>query len=121
MKNRWLAAVSTVGIHLSIGSVYSWSVFLKPITRQMVWSLKNVQLTFSIFILFLGLSAALLGYLVEKHGPRRTGILSAVFFGLGIGCSGLAIQMKSLYGLYLCYGVPGGLLGAGANGWLMVR
>jgi OFA family oxalate/formate antiporter-like MFS transporter len=114
MKNRWLIAVSAVGIHLSIGSVYSWSVFSKPIIQQTGWSLKNVQFTFSISILFLGLSAALLGHLVEKLGPRKTGMFAAVFFGVGIAGTGLAILMKSLYGLYLCYGVLGGIgLGVG--------
>ncbi len=114
MKNRWLVAASTVGIHLSIGSVYSWSVFSKPITQQMGWSFKDVQLTFSIAILFLGLSAALLGHLVEKYGPRKTGMIAAIFFGAGIGGAGLAIQMKSIVALYFCYGVLGGIgLGVG--------
>ena len=114
MKNRWLIAASAVGIHLSIGSVYSWSVFSKPIIQQMGWSLENVQFTFSISILFLGLSAALLGHLVEKLGPRKTGMLAAAFFGIGIAGSGLAILMKNIYGLYFCYGVLGGIgLGVG--------
>ena len=26
MKNRWLIALAAVGIHISIGSVYAWSV-----------------------------------------------------------------------------------------------
>jgi len=114
IKNRWLIAASGVGIHLSIGSVYSWSIFSKPITQQMGWALKDVQLTFSISILFLGLSAALLGRFVEKYGPRKAGTAAALFFGLGIGCSGLAILAKNIYLLYLGYGVLGGIgLGVG--------
>ncbi|NJW55676.1 OFA family MFS transporter, partial [Salinimicrobium sp. CDJ15-91] len=31
VKNRWLIAASAVGIHLSIGSVYAWSVFTTPL------------------------------------------------------------------------------------------
>lgn len=113
-KNRWLIALSAVAIHLSIGSVYAWSVFTKPITTQLGWGLKDVQFTFSIAILFLGLSAAFLGHFVEKHGPRRSGTLSSIFFGLGIIGSGLAIQLHSLYLLYFCYGVLGGIgLGVG--------
>jgi OFA family oxalate/formate antiporter-like MFS transporter len=114
VKNRWLIAASGVGIHLSIGSVYSWSIFSKPITHQLGWALKDVQLTFSISILFLGLSAALLGRFVEKYGPRKAGTAAAFFFGLGIGCSGLAILTKNITALYLCYGVLGGIgLGVG--------
>lgn len=114
MKNRWLIAVSAVGIHMSIGSVYSWSVFTKPIMKELGWGLKDVQFTFSIAILFLGLSAALLGRFVEKYGPRKAGTFASLFFGMGIAASGLAVNMKNIYALYLCYGVLGGIgLGVG--------
>ncbi|NGQ94982.1 OFA family MFS transporter [Brevibacillus sp. SYP-B805] len=114
LKNRWLIAAAAVGIHLSIGSVYAWSVFTKPITSQFGWGLSEVQLTFSIAILFLGLSAAFLGHYVEKHGPRKSGTLAAIFFGVGIAGSGLAINLESITLLYLFYGVLGGIgLGVG--------
>ena len=114
VKNRWLIALAAVGIHISIGSVYAWSVFTKPITTQFGWDLGDVTFTFSIAILFLGLSAAFLGHYVEKHGPRKAGILASIFFGVGIVGSGFAIQMSSLPLLYLCYGVLGGIgLGVG--------
>ncbi|MFS0861236.1 OFA family MFS transporter [Fredinandcohnia sp. 179-A 10B2 NHS] len=113
-KNRWLIAASAVGIHLSIGSVYAWSVFTKPIEGQFGWDLTDISLTFSIAILFLGLSAAFLGHFVEKYGPRKAGMLSAIFFGVGITGSGLAINLESLPLLYLFYGVLGGIgLGVG--------
>ncbi|MHC4872138.1 MAG: L-lactate MFS transporter [Planctomycetota bacterium] len=113
-KNRWLIALSAVGIHISIGSVYAWSVFTKPLVNSFDWSLKEVQFTFSLAITFLGLSAAFLGRFVEKHGPRKAGILSAVFFGVGLLGSGLAVKMENLYLLYLFYGVIGGIgLGCG--------
>lgn len=113
-KNRWLIAAAAVGIHISIGSVYAWSVFTNPIMSQYGWELRQVQLTFSIAILFLGLSAAFLGSYVEKHGPRKSGILASIFFGLGITGSGLAMKMGNLPLLYLCYGVLSGIgLGVG--------
>lgn len=34
-KNRWLIATSAVGIHLSIGSVYAWSVFTNPLHQTL--------------------------------------------------------------------------------------
>lgn len=113
-KNRWLIAASAVGIHISIGSVYAWSVFTKPIEAKFGWDLTDISLTFSIAILFLGLSAAFLGHFVEKYGPRKAGILSSIFFGIGIAGSGLAINLESLPLLYLFYGVLGGIgLGVG--------
>ncbi|RSK29474.1 MFS transporter [Bacillus sp. HMF5848] len=114
MKNRWLIAVSAVGIHISIGSVYAWSNFTNPLIDEFGWSAKQVQFTFSLAILFLGLSAAFLGHFVEKYGPRKAGLLAAGFFGAGIIGSGLAVNVGSLPLLYVTYGVLGGIgLGVG--------
>lgn len=114
VKNRWLIAASAVGIHISIGSVYAWSVYTKPLIAQFGWGLKETQFTFSLAIFFLGLSAAFLGHYLEKHGPRKSGLLAAIFFGAGIAGSGLAIKLGSLPLLYLSYGILGGIgLGIG--------
>ncbi|WP_409300456.1 OFA family MFS transporter [Peribacillus sp. SCS-155] len=113
-KNRWLIALSAVGIHISIGSVYAWSNFTNPLINEFGWTTKQVQFTFSLAILFLGLSAAFLGHFVEKHGPRKAGLLAAGFFGAGIIGSGLAVNLGSLPLLYITYGVLGGIgLGVG--------
>ena len=135
MKNRWLIAASAVGIHISIGSVYAWSVVSKPLMKQFNLSLTEVSIAFSIAIFFLGMSAAFFGHFVENKGPRKSGSLAAVFFGLGIVGSGLvvklapayndivftlghigshAINLKFIYLIYLTYGVLGGCgLGTG--------
>jgi MFS transporter, OFA family, oxalate/formate antiporter len=113
-KNRWLIALSAVGIHISIGSVYAWSVFTGPLQKHLGWGLSQISFTFSLAILFLGLSAAFLGHFVEKYGPRAAGTLCAIFFGIGIAGAGLAVQLESLPLLYLFYGVLGGIgLGVG--------
>lgn len=113
-KNRWLIAAAAVGIHISIGSVYAWSNFTNPLKDLFGWSDSEVALTFSIAILFLGLSAAFLGHFVEKHGPRKSGLLAAIFFGVGIAGSGLAVLIGSKVLLYIFYGVLGGIgLGVG--------
>ncbi|CAM3848506.1 L-lactate MFS transporter [Alkalicoccus chagannorensis] len=114
LKNRWLIALAAVGIHISIGSVYAYSVFQNPLENQFGWSLGAVSMAFSIAILFLGLSAAFMGHFVEKHGPRRSGLVSASFFGVGMIGSGLAVDMESLWMFYLTYGVLAGIgLGIG--------
>lgn len=114
VKNRWLIALSAVGIHISIGSVYSWSVFSKPLIKMFGWNLKDVSLTFSLAIIFLGLSAAFMGKWVEKQGPKRAATLAACFFGAGLLGAGFSILLKSLPLLYLTYGMIGGIgLGIG--------
>ncbi|BAB06247.1 OFA family MFS transporter [Halalkalibacterium halodurans] len=113
-KNRWLIALAAVGIHISIGSVYAWSVFTNPLIEQFGWGLGEVSLTFSIAIAFLGVSAAFMGHFVEKHGPRKSGMVAASFFGLGTLGAGLAVSLESLWLLYFSYGVLGGFgLGVG--------
>ena len=114
MKNRWLIALSAIGIHICIGSVYAWSVLIKPIMSEMGFSLKSTQWTFSLAILFLGLSASFLGGFVEKRGPKKSGLLASFLFGAGMLGSGLALSLHSLPLLYLFYGVIGGMgLGIG--------
>lgn len=113
-KNRWLIALSAVGIHICIGSVYAWSVLTKPIMKELGSGLKETQWTFSLAILFLGLSAAFLGSYVEKYGPRKSGLFAAAFFCTGLLGTGLAITLKSMLLLYISYGIIGGIgLGTG--------
>ena len=113
-KNRWLIALAGVGIHISIGSVYAWSVFTTPLQESIGWSLSQVSFTFSIAILFLGLSAAFMGHFVEAKGPRKSGLVSTVFFALGMITAGFGIQLEMLWLLYVGYGVLGGIgLGIG--------
>lgn len=113
-RNRWLIAASAVGIHISIGSVYAWSVLSRPVMEAMGASLSEVTGIFSIAILFLGFSAAFLGRLVETMGPKWSGLLSALFFCAGLLGTALAIFMKSMGLLYLFYGCVGGIgLGVG--------
>lgn len=114
IKNRWLIAASAVGIHVSIGAVYAYSVFKNPLLEELGWSFTQTAWAFSIAILFLGLSASFLGRKVEKMGPRKSGMLAASFYGAGLILSGLAMQTESVYLFYFGYGVVSGIgLGVG--------
>ncbi|WP_302255628.1 L-lactate MFS transporter [Sutterella wadsworthensis] len=113
-RNRVGIALSAVGIHASIGSVYAWSVLTKPVMAEMGISLSSTTWAFSIAILFLGLSAAFLGKFVERIGPRASGLLSMLFFCSGLIGTALAVSMKSVALLYFFYGAVGGIgLGIG--------
>jgi OFA family oxalate/formate antiporter-like MFS transporter len=82
--------------------------------QEMGFTLKETTWTFSLAILFLGLSAGVLGGYVEKYGPRRSGLVSTVFFGTGMFGTALALYLQSLPLLYVSYGVIGGIgLGIG--------
>lgn len=114
IKNRWLIALSAVGIHISIGSVYAYSVITNPVKDIFDVEGSVIKWAFKIAILLLGLSAAFLGRWVEKVGPKISGTTAGLFYGIGILGSGLAIQLESLALFYLCYGFIGGIgLGLG--------
>ena len=114
IKNRWLIAASAVGIHISIGSVYAYSVMTNPVKDVFDVDGSVIKWAFKIAILLLGLSAAFLGRWVEKVGPKVSGTTAGIFYGVGILGSGLAVQLESLWLFYLCYGVIGGIgLGLG--------
>jgi len=114
MKNRWLIAVSAVGVHISIGSVYAYSAWKMPLENMLGWTATNTSMAFSIAIFFLGLSAAILGRVIEKHGPSKGGLLSATFFSIGLFGSALAVYMESIGLFYLFFGVISGIgLGLG--------
>ena len=68
-RNRWLIALSAMGLHLCIGSVYAWSVLTKPIMESMGFTLKETTWTFSLAILFLGLSAGFWAVSSRKSVP----------------------------------------------------
>ena len=108
-KNKWLIVLSAIGIHICIGSVYAWSVLARPIMEATGFSLKDVTWTFSLAILFLGLSAGFLGNLVEKNGPRKSGLVAATLFCLGLIGTAFALTQKSLILMYLSYGMIGGI------------
>ncbi len=114
--NRWLVPPASIMIHLCIGSVYAWSVFNPPLTRQLGvvapaaddWSLSSVVWIFSVAIVFLGLAAAFGGKWLEKVGPRMVGVVAATCWGGGFVLGSVGISTHQLWLIYLGYGVIGG-------------
>jgi MFS family permease len=120
--NRWMVPPAALCVHLCIGQAYAFSVFNLPMTRLIGitqsapgdWKLTDLGWIFSIAIVVLGLSAALLGRWVEEGGPRRAMATAALCFGGGFLVSALGISVHSIWLVYLGYGVLGGIgLGLG--------
>src|SRR3984957_5867696 len=120
--SRWLVPPAALAIHLSIGQVYSFSVFKIPLTRLIGittsapddWSQSQVAWIFSLAIVMLGLSAALFGKWLETAGPRKAMFVAACCFGLGFFISYFGAISHQLWLLYFGYGIVGGVgLGIG--------
>lgn len=108
-KNRWIIALSAVAIHLSIGSIYAYSIYQIPLNESQGWSTSSVTLAFSIAVLVLGFTAAFLGKYVEEYGPRAAGLGAAVLYGLGMIGSGVSVVLGSLPLFLVTFGVIGGM------------
>lgn len=114
MRNRWFIALAAIGLHISIGSVYAWSVLTRPIMVNMGFTLSQTTWTFSLAILMLGLSAGFLGSFAEKIGPKKSGLLAMLFWVTGLFGTAYALSIHNLTLLYLFYGIIGGIgLGIG--------
>lgn len=113
-KNKYMMAAAGMTIQLSIGSVYAYSIWVEPIKNALGWDISLLKNAFMLAICFLGLSAAFLGSFVQKIGPKKAGILAALFYGLGLIGAGFSIHLQSIFLFYLCFGIISGIgLGLG--------
>ncbi len=112
--SKWLIPPAALAVHLSIGQVYAFSVFKTSLVAHFDSSQTAVAAIFSIAIVMLGLSAAVLGTWVERVGPRKAMVAAALCWSSGFLIGSLGIALGSLPILYLGYGVIGGIgLGIG--------
>jgi MFS family permease len=120
--SRWLVPPAALCVHLCIGQAYAFSVFNLPMTKLIGiskagpddFTIPELGWIFTIGIVMLGLSAAILGRWVEEGGPRRAMFTAACCFGAGFLVSALGVSVHSIWIIYLGYGVIGGIgLGLG--------
>jgi MFS family permease len=121
--SRWLIPPAALAVHLCIGEIYGFSVFNVPLTRVIGvsesikgqdWTIPQVGWIYSIGLIMLGLSAALLGRWVERAGPRKTMFASACCFCGGLLLASLGVHLHNIWVIYLGYGFIGGIgLGLG--------
>lgn len=120
--NRWRVPPAALAIHLCIGQIYAYSVFNKPLSQTLGvtqpvegdWSLVQIGYIFSIALFCLGGSAAIFGRWLERVGPRKAMLVSALCFSGGFFLSAIGVWTHQIWLLYLGNGVLGGIgLGLG--------
>ncbi|WP_369375825.1 OFA family MFS transporter [Promicromonospora sp. Populi] len=112
--SRWLIPPAALAIHLCIGQAYATSVYKSALVAHFESSLTAIGIIFSIAIVMLGLSAAVMGTWVERAGPRAAMFASASFWASGFLVGALGIATSQLWLVYLGYGFIGGIgLGIG--------
>jgi OFA family oxalate/formate antiporter-like MFS transporter len=110
-KGRWLLLLICMIINLVLGSIYSWSVFVKPLTdyytgKGMTVTASDAQWPFSVFLAFFAIAMPLTGKYIQKYGPRKVALVGGILCGLGWL---LASISPSVPVLYVTYGLIGGI------------
>ncbi|WP_061933514.1 OFA family MFS transporter [Aureimonas sp. AU22] len=134
--NRWLIPPCALAIHLCIGMAYGFSVFWLPLSRAIGvaqpvacegmtlmtalftttcdWRVSDLLWMYTLFFVVLGGAAAIWGGWLERAGPRKAGLVSAVCWCGGMVISALGIYLHQLWLMWLGSGVIGGIgLGLG--------
>ncbi len=135
--NRWLVPPAALAIHLCIGMAYGFSVFWLPLSKALGikdaikcgpdigffqelfittcdWKVSTLGWMYTLFFVLLGSSAALWGGWLERAGPRKAGVVSAVCWCSGMLISAVGIYYHQFWLMLLGSGVIGGIgLGLG--------
>ncbi|ADX47628.1 MFS transporter [Paracidovorax avenae] len=137
--NRWLVPPAALAIHLCIGMAYGFSVFWLPLSKALStagtgatacpkdmsffaelfatgcdWRVATLGWMYTLFFVFLGCSAAIWGGWLERAGPRKAGVVSALCWCGGMLLSALGIYLHQFWLMILGSGVIGGIgLGLG--------
>ncbi len=105
--NRWWVVLGAVTIQLSLGAIYAWSVFTKPLADA-GWSKTETQIIFSAGLAFFALSTIFSGRLLPRFGPRILSIAGGVLLGLGYILGGI-VNAYSFPLVLLFIGILGGI------------
>ena len=107
--NRWLMAIAGAAVNMTIGTVYAWSVHVKPLETIFGWNATTTSWAFALAIFFLGVGAVIGGRWQDRVGPRTVTITGVIFWSVGNILAGVGTGALNWPWLYLTYGVIGGL------------
>jgi OFA family oxalate/formate antiporter-like MFS transporter len=107
LEHRWVQLTLGLVCMMAISSPqYVWALLTKPMVAAFGVKLSQLQVTFSILIVFQTFLSPVQGYLIDRFGPR-------VLLSIGGALTGLswilAAQAGDLTHLYLTYGLLGGI------------
>ncbi len=117
VNNRWFQLVVSLIAMIMIANLqYAWMLFVQPLQASTGWSLSDIQVAFTLFILCQTWVQPLDGWLIDRLGPR--GFISAAGLLCGLGWAGLgyATTLPQLYTLYCLAGIGAAFVYSGSIG-----
>lgn len=114
-NNRWQLICFGIVIYICLGTVYSWSVFRKPLENLFDIGATQSGLPYMLFLVFYAILMLISGRLIDKYSPKTIIAVGGIVVGLGWVFSGYAWNINVLsitYGIIagsgvgIVYGVP---------------
>ncbi|MEL6334504.1 MAG: OFA family MFS transporter [Cyanobacteria bacterium J06559_3] len=114
-QGRWLLIPLGTTVLLCLGSVYSWSVFRKPLESELGINATESLLPYTLALVFYATFVTITGFCIPRIGTRPTAVIGGVILGLGyllssvatnIGMMTLTYGVISGTGVGTTYGVP---------------
>ncbi|ACK71326.1 major facilitator superfamily MFS_1 [Gloeothece citriformis PCC 7424] len=102
---RWLIIVLGMTAMLCLGTVYSWSIFRKPLESWLNIGATASLLPYTIFLVIYAILMPITGFFIDKFGPRKVIAVGGVVMGLGYFLSSFT---SNIYQLVLTYGMIAG-------------
>ncbi len=106
----WVIVMTSVlGITVSFGSlvIFTFGVFLKPLSGQFGWSRAEVSLAFTLTALMVAVFSPFIGRLVDRVGARKVLLPCVAVYGAAFCCLALVKTLAGLYAIYVLLGVVG--------------
>jgi OFA family oxalate/formate antiporter-like MFS transporter len=105
-SGRWIFVVLGLIINLCLGSVYSWSVFRKPLEQLLDITATQSGLPYVLLLAFFAAFMPITGGFLDRRGPRIVGVIGGVLVGAGWVLSRFAPNINVLA---VTYGVITGI------------
>jgi MFS transporter, OFA family, oxalate/formate antiporter len=109
--NRWGVLIAGIGVMLCIGTVYSWSLFTRPLLAGLQWTNTQTTWAFAVAIFCFGIGTVIGGRWQDRAGPRPVTLTGVIMWGLGLLLAGIGTASLGAWWLYVTYGVIGGIGG----------
>lgn len=95
----WVVFASAVIVFLTGGTFfYGFSVLFNPIVREFGWSRAAVSFAFSLRTEVGGIAAPIVGFLVDRVGPRRLMVIGVAIVALGFFLLSRTQELWAFYG-----------------------